>query len=173
MFIIPGYTKDKFKKDLKADTGSAQRGPKGVIIMYSLIPFSRTNSLNNLFDDFERSFFPAEHRQMPAFRTDIKDEGDHYLMEAELPGFNKEDIDLDVKDRMLTVSAHHEETVENKDDAGKYICRERRSGSYSRSFDITGIQEDAIGASYENGVLKLTLPKLAEIQPQSRKIAIQ
>ena len=107
--------------------------------MYSLIPFSRTNSLNNLFDDFERSFFPAEHRQMPAFRTDIKDEGDHYLMEAELPGFNKEDIDLDVKDGMLTVSAHHEETVENKDDAGKYICRERRSGSYSRSFDITGI----------------------------------
>ena len=142
--------------------------------MYMIPYTNRGNaSLMDLFDEFERSVFGDNGRRTPVFSTDIKDEGDHYLLEAELPGFNKEDIDLDVKDGMLTVSAHHEETVENKDDAGTYICRERRNGSYSRSFDITGIQEDAIGASYENGVLKLTLPKLAEIQPQSRKIAIQ
>ena len=142
--------------------------------MYMIPYTNRSNaSLMDLFDEFERSVFGDNGRRTPVFSTDIKDEGDHYRMEAERPGFNKEDIDLDVKDGMLTISAHHEETVENKDDAGKYICRERRNGSYSRSFDITGIQEDAIGASYENGVLKLTLPKLAEIQPQSRKIAIQ
>lgn len=142
--------------------------------MYSMIPFGhRTNSLNSLFDDFERSFFPAEARQLPAFRTDIKDEGDHYLLEAELPGFRKEDIDLDLKDGVLTISAHHDETVENKDENGRYVCRERRTGSFARSFDVSGIQEDAIGAAYENGVLKLTLPKLGEPEPQSRKIAIE
>ncbi|MGI5962731.1 MAG: Hsp20/alpha crystallin family protein [Lawsonibacter sp.] len=141
--------------------------------MYSMIPFGRNNSLNNLFDEFERSFFPTQRGQFPAFRTDIKDEGDHYLLEAELPGFQKEDIDLDLKDGVLTISANHEETTENKGEDGKYVCRERRVGSFSRSFDVTGIQEDAIGAAYENGILKLTLPKVVEVQPQSRKIAIQ
>lgn len=46
--------------------------------MYSLLPFGRTNDLSSIFDDFERSFFPAQRGQLPAFRTDIKDEGDHY-----------------------------------------------------------------------------------------------
>ena len=141
--------------------------------MYSLLPFGRytNNSLNSLFDDFERSFFPVDRSQMPAFRTDIKDEGDHFLLEADLPGFKKEDIDL--HDGVLTITANHSETVENKDEGGKYVCRERRVGSFTRSFNVSGIQEDAISASYENGVLKLTLPKEGEPEPQSRKIAIQ
>lgn len=140
--------------------------------MYSMIPFGRGSSLNNLFDDFERSFFPAQRGQLPAFRTDIKDEGDHYLLEAELPGFRKEDIDLDLQDGVLTISAKHDETVENKDEEGKYVCRERRVGSFTRTFDVSGIQEEGIGAAYENGVLKLTLPKAGEPEPKSRKIAI-
>lgn len=141
--------------------------------MYSLLPFGRTNDLSSIFDDFERSFFPAQRGQMPAFRTDIKDEGDHYLLEAELPGFAKEDIDLDLKDGVLTISAKHDERVENKDETGRYVCRERRTGSFTRSFDVSGIREDAIGAAYDNGVLKLTLPKMGEPEPQSRKIAIR
>lgn len=142
--------------------------------MYSMIPFGQSSrQLSSLFDDFERSFFPAERGRFPAFRTDIKDEGDHFLLEAELPGFKKEDIDLQIQDGVLTISAHHDETVENKEDEGKYVCRERRYGSFQRSFDVTGIKEDAIGAAYEDGVLKLTLPKVGEEQPQSRKIAIQ
>lgn len=143
--------------------------------MYSLLPFGRytNNSLNSLFDDFERSFFPVDRSQMPAFRTDIKDEGDHFLLEADLPGFQKEDIDLHLQDGLLTITAKHDETTENKDENGKYVCRERRVGSVTRSFNVSGIQEDAISASYENGVLKLTLPKQGEPEPQSRKIAIQ
>ena len=73
----------------------------------------------------------------------------------------------------LIAAGRAEETVENKGEDGKYVCRERRTGSFTRSFDVSGIQEDAIGAAYEDGVLKLTRPKLAEVQPQSRKIAIQ
>ena len=143
--------------------------------MYSLLPFGRytNNSLNSLFDDFGRSFFPVDRSQMPAFRTDIKDEGDHFLLEADLPGFRKEDIDLHLQDGLLTITAKHDETSENKDENGKYVCRERRVGSFTRSFNVSGIQEDAISASYENGVLKLTLPKQGEPEPQSRKIAIQ
>ena len=129
--------------------------------------------MNSLFDDFERSFFPVDRSQMPAFRTDIKDEGDHFLLEADLPGFRKEDIDLHLQDGLLTITAKHDETSENKDENGKYVCRERRVGSFTRSFNVSGIQEDAISASYENGVLKLTLPKQGEPEPQSRKIAIQ
>ena len=142
--------------------------------MYSMIPFGRYgNSLDSLFDDFERSFFSNGRSQLPAFRTDIQDKGDHYLLEADLPGFQKEDIDLHVQDGVLTITAKHHETRENKDESGKYVCRERRTGSYARSFDVSGIREDGIGASYENGVLKLTLPKQGEQAPVSRKIAIQ
>ena len=142
--------------------------------MYSMIPFGRYgNSLDSLFDDFERSFFSNGRSQLPAFRTDIQDKGDPYLLEADLPGFQKEDIDLHVQDGVLTITAKHDETRENKDESGKYVCRERRTGSYARSFDVSGIREDGIGASYENGVLKLTLPKQGEQAPVSRKIAIQ
>ena len=143
--------------------------------MYSMIPFSRggLSGWNNLFDEFERSFFHAEPRRIPSFRTDIRDEGDHFLLEAELPGFRKEDIDLELKDGVLTISANRDETLENKGEDGKYLCRERRVGSFARSFDVTGIQEEEIGAAYDSGVLKLTLPKAGQPEPQSRKIAIQ
>lgn len=141
--------------------------------MYTMMPFARTSGLSNLFDEFERSFFPTERYHSPAFRTDIQDKGDHYLLQADLPGFQKENIDLDVKDGMLTISAKQDEAREEKNEDGKYLCRERRYGSFSRSFDISGIQEDAIAAAYDNGVLKLTLPKVIDAEPQSRKIAIQ
>ena len=138
-----------------------------------MIPYTNRNSssLMDLFDEFERSVFGENGRRLPAFSTDIRDEGDHYLLEAELPGFQKEDIDLDVKDGFLTISASRQESGETKQ--GGYLCRERRSGSFSRSFNLDGIQEDGITASYNNGVLELTLPKRQEALPQSRKIAIQ
>ena len=73
--------------------------------MYSMIPFGRMNtSWNDLFDDFERRMFPADRGELPAFRTDIRDEGDHFLLEADLPGFRKEDIDLHLQDGVLTMS---------------------------------------------------------------------
>ena len=145
--------------------------------MYSMIPFGRMSSdWNDFFNDVERTMFPVSHRQVPAFRTDIRDQGDSYLLEADLPGFTKEDIDLHLQDGVLTITAkHQEETQEGEGgiEGGKYICRERRTGSFARSFDVSGIREEAISASYDNGVLKLVLPKQGEEQPQSRKIAIQ
>ena len=138
-----------------------------------MIPFGRmSNSFNDLFDEFERSMFPASQRQLPAFRTDIRDAGDKFVLEAELPGFDKGDIKLDVKDGILTITAEHSENQEQKDAKGAYIRRERRYGSFSRSFDITGIDEGSITAAYNNGILELNLPKAVPVVPESRRIAI-
>ena len=140
--------------------------------MFGMIPFERGNdNLFNVFDNFERNFFGGS-TSVSAFRTDIRDEGDKFVLEAELPGFAKEDIQLNVKDGILTITAEHSENQDQKDDKGTYIRRERRYGSFSRSFDITGINEAGITAAYNNGILELNLPKAVPVVPESRRIAI-
>ena len=141
--------------------------------MFGMIPFEhRENNLFDLFDNFERNFFGGSSN-LSTFRTDIRDEGDKFVMEAELPGFNKEDIKLDVKDGILTVSAQHSSSSDEKDKKGNYIRRERRYGSFARSFDISGIDQEHITASYADGVLQLTLPKEQPVVPAARQIEIQ
>jgi len=142
--------------------------------MFGMLPFDRSdNNLFDTFDNFTRDFFRKSNAELPAFRTDIRDAGDSYLLEAELPGFRKEDISLDLKDGILTITATHQDTAEEKDDRGTYIRRERRFGSFQRSFDVTGIEERAITAAYESGVLTVTLPKAKPVEPETHKIAIQ
>ena len=139
--------------------------------MFGMLPFDRTDF--NVFDPFDSfAFFRRSNTDLPAFRTDIRDLGESYVLEAELPGFRKEDIELELKDGILTVSARHDDTRETKDDQGNYIRRERRYGSFSRSFDVTGIEEGAITAKYENGVLCLDLPKAKPAQPETHRISI-
>ena len=138
-----------------------------------MIPYTRrsNSSMMDLFDELERSMFGESGRRTPVFSTDIRDEGAHYLLQADLPGFRKEDIDLDVKDGVLTISAKHQ--ADDRTAADNYICRERRTGSFSRSFTLDGIQEDAIRASYQDGVRELILPKRQEVLPQCHKNQIQ
>ena len=140
--------------------------------MFGMIPFDRRDSsLFDMLDNFERNFFGTSSNTASSFRTDIRDEGDKFVLEAELPGFKKEDIKLDLKDGILTISAQHSEENEKKENS--YIRRERRYGSFSRSFDVSGIQEDHITAAYNNGVLELSLPKAQPVVPASRQIDIQ
>lgn len=139
--------------------------------MFGMIPFERNDNLFNVFDNFERNFFGGN--TVSAFRTDIRDEGDKFVLEAELPGFAKEDIQLNVKDGILTITAQHKESNDEKDKKGNYIRRERRYGSFTRSFDISGIQEHAITAAYNNGVLELDLPKAQPEVPVARQIEIR
>ena len=139
-----------------------------------MIPFERSDdNFFDLFDNFERKFFGNSNAAIPDFRTDIRDAGDRFVLEAELPGFNKEDIKLDVKDGILTISAQHDENKDEKDDKGSYIRRERRYGSFTRSFDVTGVDEEHITASYNNGVLELNLPKAVPVVPEAKRIAIE
>ena len=90
-------------------------------------------------------------------------------MEAELPGFRKEDISLSVKEDVLTVAAHREKEQQ----AGQYVCRERRADDVRRSFDVSAIEQEGIRAAFENGVLVLTLPKASAVKPERRSISIQ
>ncbi|MBR6046086.1 MAG: Hsp20/alpha crystallin family protein [Ruminococcus sp.] len=142
--------------------------------MFAMTPFERRDyDLFDMLDGFDRGFFapPAPHGK-EHIRTDIRDEGDKFVMEAELPGFAKEDIALDITDNMLTLTAEHKEEKSEKDEKGKYIRRERRVGSYKRSFDLTGISTDNITAEYRNGILYIDLPKQQIEPPKSRRLEI-
>ena len=142
--------------------------------MFGMLPFERSDdNFFDIFDNFERKFFNNTNANLPAFRTDIRDAGDRFILEAELPGFNKEDIKLDLKDGILTISAEHSENKDDKDDKGQYLRRERRYGSFSRSFDVTGIDENGITAAYNNGILELSLPKAVPTVPEAKRIAIE
>ena len=141
--------------------------------MFGMIPFERhENNLFDAFDNFERNFFGGTPSAV-TFRTDIRDEGDRFVLEAELPGFRKEDIQLHLKDGILTVSAQRLASSEEKDQKGNYIRRERRFGSFARSFDVAGIDEESISAAYQDGILELTLPKAKPAAPAVRQITIQ
>ena len=141
--------------------------------MFGMIPFSRNDdNFFDIFDNFERKFFGNSNAVLPDFRTDIRDAGDRFVLEAELPGFNKEDISLDLKEGILTIKAEHKDSQDQKNDKGEYIRRERRYGSFARTFDVSGINESGITAAYNNGILEVTLPKQAPVVPESRQIAI-
>ena len=101
------------------------------------------------------------------------DDGSEYLLEADLPGVKKEDIQLDLTDNILTIKAERHSEYEEKDKKGNYVRCERSFGSYQRSFDTTGIDVDKIDAEFKDGVLKLTMPKLVEQKPEPKKLTIR
>ena len=144
--------------------------------MFELIPFGgRRVSVYDPFraiDEMERSFFGgSQNGVVSAFRTDVVDNGDSYRLEAELPGFNKDDIKIDVENDVLTISA--ERKLDNEEKKHNFVKRERFYGSYSRSFDVSGIEVDGIEAAYTDGVLSLTMPKKVETAPASRRLEIK
>ena len=140
--------------------------------MPDITPYDRRgHNLWNGLDNFERMFFENFGSPNMAFRTDIVDEGDHYLLSAELPGFDKKDINVEVDGANLLISA--KKNTESNVREEHYVRRERRSGAYARSFDVTGIQSDKIKASYKDGVLHVTLPKASDAGEKGRKIDLE
>ena len=139
---------------------------------YGLTPFGRGYDLFNIFNDMDKDFFSGA---MPAnaCRTDIKDAGDKYVMESELPGFEKEDITLDINGTYLTISAEHKTETENNDEESKYIRKERTYGSYKRSFDISDVDAEGIAAEYKNGILIIDLPKKKPEAPLAKRLEIK
>jgi len=151
--------------------------------MFEIMPFDRRtyrmscyNPLREL-EQMEKSFWGEQ--QVNPFRTDISETADGYKLEADLPGFRKEDIHIDIDDDILTIKAEH---TESKDDSGdqdaskdkdSYIRRERYYGAYTRSFNVSEIDVEGIKAAYENGVLTLTMPKKAPVKPESKHLEIE
>lgn len=145
--------------------------------MLNLTPYSRKHSdlsiYNpfNFFDDLERNFFGSN--VIAEFKTDIEDNGKEYVMQTDLPGFKKEDIHIDLSDSTLTISAERHSDYEEKDKKGSFIRCERSFGSYQRSFSLDGIKTNQIKASYDNGVLKLVLPKAEPEVENTKRLEIE
>ena len=146
--------------------------------MFELIPFERRGNRVSAYDPFrmldemERSFFGGNnHPAMSTFRTDVTDTGDAFVLDAELPGFKKEDIKIDVENDCLTISA--ERKLDEEEKQKNFIKRARFYGSFSRSFDVSGVNVDGIEAAYNDGVLKLTMPKKVETVPPTRRLEIK
>ena len=123
------------------------------------------------FDDINRAFFGDN--TLTEFKTDIRDMGDGFVLEADLPGFKKEDIKLSLNGETLTIKATRHSDFEDQDKQSGYLRCERSYGTYTRSFDVTGVEVSQISASYNDGVLRVRLPKQGPKQPDNRTIVIE
>lgn len=129
----------------------------------------------NLFDEWMS--FPFRNFNTNSFmKTDIRETDGSFELDIDMPGFNKEDLKAELKEGYLTISASTNKDNGEKDENGRYIRRERYVGSCSRSFYVgEDIKQDDIKAKFENGILKISVPK-KEAQPkveEDKHIAIE
>ena len=135
--------------------------------MFDMIPFaSRSYEPSTIWDPFQEFFGTVVH----SAATDIRESDEAFIIETELPGYDKSEIAVNMKEGVLTVKAEHQE---DKDSSEGYIRRERTQKTVERRFEVSGVDAAAIRGEYVNGVLKLTLPKLPEVIPQQYQIEIQ
>lgn len=139
----------------------------------------------DLFDDFFSDPFGTRFMQGrdPLFgkhgkalmRTDVRETEDSYELDVDLPGFKKDEIDLDLQDGYLTIRAAKGLDKDEKDKKGKYIRQERYAGALSRSFYVgEAVEPDQVTAKFEDGILRLTVPKTAKKElPKTSTIAIE
>ena len=135
-------------------------------------PFARI--IDRMIDHAAREHGPAPFNGEFATDTvlpmDIEETGSHYLISADLPGVNPENISIDMHDGILTISAETKEDTRNEN--GRLVLQERRFGKFSRSMRFpVAVNADAIEASYNDGVLRVEVAKAAEAQP--RKINVK
>ena len=144
---------------------------------------------DNLFDSFfnDDFFWPETrrgadradrklygHRAGEIMKTDVKETEKGYEVAIDRPGFKKEDVTCELKDGYLTVSAEKKLEENEKDSEGKYIRRERYTGNQSRSFYVgDGIHEDDIKASFQDGILRLDVPKQPVQQVEDKRHFVQ
>ena len=146
--------------------------------MFGLTPYENrrqqpaANRPRDVFDlFFNDELFPS----MPfgfitGFSADIKDLGKEYVIEAEMPGLTKDDIKMELNGDVLTIAAEKKETA--AEDRGTYVRRERKYGTFTRSFRFEDVKKDEINAKFENGVLKVSLPKQTQEDEQKKFIDI-
>ena len=138
----------------------------------------RTNNFGmSLFDDMNSMFDTPFFRNVqtaPAMKTDIKEKDGLYLMTMDLPGFDKDNIKIELKDGYLTVTASQSKNNDEKKEDGHYIRRERYMGSCTRSFYVGNVKPEQVNGRFEKGVLSLNIPKEApQIEGNPHRIAIE
>lgn len=131
----------------------------------------------DLFDEmFDDSFFRGHENRTSLMKTDVLEKDGNYLLEMDLPGFSKDDVRAQLHDGYLTIQAERKTSSDKKDENGKYVFRERHTGSCSRTFYVgEHVTQEDIKASFENGTLKLTFPKMTpeRIEAQKKYITIE
>lgn len=142
--------------------------------MFYLTPFNRRRDLSiqnqrlnleNLVENFfNDAFFPSLYANEGQMKVDIKENEKEFIVEAELPGVNKDDIGVELTEDMLTLSVTRNEQI--NEETEKYVRRERRYGSMTRSFYVNNIDSEKINAKFENGILTINLPKKT---PETKK----
>ena len=117
----------------------------------------------DLLDDWMMDFPFRGNGSANLMRTDVKETDNSYELDMDMPGFDKGDIKAELKNGYLTISASSNRNNDEKDKDGKYIRRERYTGSCSRSFYVgDDVKQEDIKAKFENGILKVTVPKKEE-----------
>jgi HSP20 family protein len=148
--------------------------------MFGITPYNRRNldvqraknifDVESLFDSFfNDSILSSLNGFGSQMKVDIKENEKDYVVEAEMPGVNKDDINIEMRDDRLTIAVQKNEDSEEERD--NYIRKERRTSSMSRSFYVADVKPEEIKAKFENGVLSITLPK-SEDQKKQHKIDI-
>lgn len=143
-----------------------------VLSMFNMIPFGRgrRNALANWDDFFNTDFFNPTTSMNQLFRADVKETDSAYKIQVDVPGMDKKDIQIHYMNNQLTVHGKRSADTEVKEE--NYIRRERSFGEFSRSFYVDNVDEEKISASFEDGVLTITLPKLEKEMPKGRQIDI-
>lgn len=131
-------------------------------------PYREMNHLINAMDRRVDSRYLSPRHLAPqnwAVAVDVSESEDEYLIKASLPGINPEDLDINIESNVLSIKGEYKEEEEHED--RQYHMRERRSGNFCRSFSLpNSVNTEAIEATYEAGVLTLSLPKAEEAKPQ-------
>lgn len=147
--------------------------------MFDMVPFRKNNNsiskrgdyfdqlFNNFFND---DFLIPSNFMGNAFRVDLKENENEYIIEADLPGINKDAIDITYENNYLTISAKRDDTVEDKKE--NYVRRERHYGEFNRSFYIDNIDDNKINAEFKDGVLSINIPKLNKGSEYKKRIDI-
>ena len=138
----------------------------------------------NLFDEFfndDFMNFPVWGGRSPLYgkhaknlmKTDVRETDGSYELDVDLPGFKKDEISVDLKDGYLTIQAAKGLDKDEQDKKGRYIRQERYAGTMSRSFYVGDVEPDQVSAKYEDGILKISLPKQEKKElPKTSTIAI-
>jgi HSP20 family protein len=144
----------------------------------ALKPYTPFAELTELRDRLDRVFgdlfedLTDGRRRTWRLSVDVIEEDDRYRVLADLPGFKPDDVKIEVADDVLTISGEHEESEEEKKQ--DYVRRERRYGSFSRSLALPeGVSADDIEATFENGVLEVSIPKPKAEEKATKKIEIK
>lgn len=156
-------------------SGIRRRKPTGIArrpSFFSWDPFEEIRETQRYLSDLFEDFMPAEWAESETYAplVDVKEEDNNVIVTADMPGVNKEDVDINVRDDMIEINAQHKE--ESKTEEEGYYRHERTYRAFSRTVPLpASVSEEGASAKLENGVLKITLPKAEE--EKERKIKVE